>query len=118
MVQKRSGATQRAWTLRRQGSATDLDQWLIDLTTFNARDKWSDSSEPTTSIPVFPLRMARHPSIFIRWDEPVQKPDNLKGRCVGLPEWAQTAAVYSRGFLVHQEGLDLACIESSGYKQA
>jgi 4,5-dihydroxyphthalate decarboxylase len=29
---------------------------------------------------------------------------------VGIPEWAQTAAVYSRGFLVHEYGLDLASI--------
>src|SRR5207302_306611 len=29
----------------------------------------------------------------------------------GIPEWAQTAAVYSRGFLQHQYGIDLASIQ-------
>jgi 4,5-dihydroxyphthalate decarboxylase len=44
----------------------------------------------------------------------------LAGRRVGLPEWAQTAAVYSRGLLVHQYGLDLSSIEwiQAGVNQA
>jgi 4,5-dihydroxyphthalate decarboxylase len=64
-----------------------------------------------TAIPVFPMRIARHSSIYIRRDGPVHKPADLKGRRVGIPEWAQTSAVFSRGFLVHQYGLDLASIE-------
>jgi 4,5-dihydroxyphthalate decarboxylase len=63
------------------------------------------------AIPVFPLRMARHSSIYVRRDGPVQEPADLAGRRIGIPEWAQTASVYSRGFLVHQYGLDLAAIE-------
>jgi 4,5-dihydroxyphthalate decarboxylase len=53
----------------------------------------------------------RHSSIYVRRDGPVKKPADLVGRKVGLPEWAQTAAVYSRGMLVHQFGLDLAAID-------
>ena len=30
---------------------------------------------------------------------------------MGIPEWAQTAVVYVRGFLVHQHGVDLASVE-------
>jgi 4,5-dihydroxyphthalate decarboxylase len=71
----------------------------------------SQGDESLTAIPVFPLRMARHSSIYVRRDGQVQKPADLAGRRVGIPEWAQTASVYSRGMLVHQYGLDLAASE-------
>jgi 4,5-dihydroxyphthalate decarboxylase len=47
----------------------------------------------------------------VRRDGPVKTPADLVGRKVGIPEWAQTAAVYSRGLLAHQYGLDLAAIQ-------
>jgi 4,5-dihydroxyphthalate decarboxylase len=53
----------------------------------------------------------RHPSIYVRRDGPVRAPADLKGRRVGVPEWAQTAAVYSRGALIHQYGVALQDIE-------
>lgn len=71
----------------------------------------SSGDTSLTAIPVFPMRIARHSSIYIRRDGPVQKPADLRGRRVGIPEWAQTSTVFSRGFLVHQFGLDLASIE-------
>jgi len=71
----------------------------------------SQGDESLTAIPVFPLRMPRHSSIYIRRDGPVQKPADLAGRRVGIPEWAQTASVYTRGLLAHQYGLDMASIE-------
>jgi 4,5-dihydroxyphthalate decarboxylase len=63
------------------------------------------------AIPVFPSRVPRHSSIYIRRDGPVKQPSDLAGRKVGLPEWAQTAAVYSRGLLVHHYGIPLSAIE-------
>jgi 4,5-dihydroxyphthalate decarboxylase len=80
----------------------------------------SQGDESLTAIPVFPMRIARHSSIYVRRDGPVQQPADLKGCRVGLPEWAQTAAVYSRGFLVHQYGMDLSSIEwlQAGVDQA
>ena len=63
------------------------------------------------ALPVFPSRVFRHGSLFVRKDGPVRKIADLSGRRVGLPEWAQTAAVYSRGFLQHQYGIDLTSIQ-------
>jgi 4,5-dihydroxyphthalate decarboxylase len=63
------------------------------------------------AIPVFPSRIFRHASVFVRRDGPVKAPPDLAGRHVGLPEWAQTASVYSRGFLMHQFDVDLASIK-------
>jgi 4,5-dihydroxyphthalate decarboxylase len=64
-----------------------------------------------SAIPVFPSRVFRHSSIYIRSDGSVRKPENLRGRRIGLPEWAQTAAVYSRGLLMHEYGLKLQDID-------
>lgn len=71
----------------------------------------SQGDDSVTALPVFPSRVARHSSIYIRRDGPVRKPADLAGRRVGVPEWAQTAAVYSRGLLMHHFGVDLASIE-------
>ena len=62
------------------------------------------------AVPVFPHRAFRQGSIYVRSDSPVRDPRELAGRSVGVPEWAQTAAVYARGLLVEQYGLDLAQI--------
>jgi 4,5-dihydroxyphthalate decarboxylase len=71
----------------------------------------SQGDTSLTAIPVFPSRVFRQSSIYVRRDGPIKAPADLAGRRVGLPEWAQTAAVYSRGFLMHQYGLDLASID-------
>ena len=71
----------------------------------------SQGAAPIVAIPVFPSRVARHSSIYIRRDGPVKSPADLKGRRIGIPEWAQTASVYSRGLLQHQYGVDLTSIE-------
>jgi 4,5-dihydroxyphthalate decarboxylase len=71
----------------------------------------SQDDRSLSAIPVFPSRVFRHSSIYVRRDGPVSVPADLKGRRIGLPEWAQTAAVYSRGALMHQYGLALQDIE-------
>jgi 4,5-dihydroxyphthalate decarboxylase len=72
------------------------------------------------ALPIFPSRMFRHSSLYVREDSALKEVSELKGKRVGIPEWAQTAAVYSRGFLVHQYGLALKDIEwvQSGVNQA
>ncbi|MGA7326077.1 MAG: ABC transporter substrate-binding protein [Rhodomicrobium sp.] len=71
----------------------------------------SQGDHSLTALPVFPSRIFRHSSIYVRRDGPVRSPQDLAGKRIGLPEWAQTAAVYSRGFMMHQYGIDLAGID-------
>ena len=52
----------------------------------------SQGDTSLSAIPVFPSRMFRHSSIYVRSGGPVRAPADLKGRRVGIPEWAQTAA--------------------------
>ncbi len=70
----------------------------------------SQGNSPFSGIPVFPSRVPRHSSIYVRKGSGVKQPSDLKGKRVGIPEWAQTAAVYSRGLLQHEYGVDLASI--------
>ncbi|MCS6931335.1 MAG: ABC transporter substrate-binding protein [Acetobacteraceae bacterium] len=70
----------------------------------------SQGDESIVGIPVFPSRVFRHSSIYVRADGPVTRPEDLAGRRVGVPEWAQTAAVYSRGALARQFGVDLRSV--------
>jgi len=71
----------------------------------------SQGDASVTALPVFPSRVARHSSIYVRRDGPVKKPADLARRRIGVPEWAQTAAVYSRGLLMHHFGIDLSSID-------
>ena len=62
------------------------------------------------ALPIFPSRVFRHSSLYVRDGGPMKTITDLKGRKVGIPEWAQTAAVYSRGFLQDQYGIELSSI--------
>jgi 4,5-dihydroxyphthalate decarboxylase len=62
-------------------------------------------------IPVFPSRAFRHSSIYVRKDSAIKSPQDLAGKKIGIPEWAQTASIYSRGMLAHEYGVDLTSIE-------
>ncbi len=51
------------------------------------------------AIPVFPLRSFRHSFIFVHEDAGISKPEQLKGKRVGVPEYQMTAALWARGIL-------------------
>ena len=63
------------------------------------------------AIPVFPSRIFRQSSIFVRAGSGIERAQDLAGKRVGVPEWAQTAAIYTRAYLTHQVGIALADID-------
>jgi 4,5-dihydroxyphthalate decarboxylase len=71
----------------------------------------SQDDDGITAIPVFPSRVFRQSSLFVRHDSPIKDARDLAGKRVGLPEWAQTASIYTRGWLVHQMGVALTDID-------
>lgn len=71
----------------------------------------SQGDTTLVAIPVFVSRMFRHSSFYVRADSGLTDPSQLAGKRIGVPEWAQTAAIYSRGILAHHHGVDLASIE-------
>jgi 4,5-dihydroxyphthalate decarboxylase len=62
-------------------------------------------------IPVFPSRVFRHGSIFVRSDSPLSDAADLAGKRIGIPQWTQTAVTYVRGFLQHDAGVPLTSID-------
>jgi 4,5-dihydroxyphthalate decarboxylase len=65
---------------------------------------------PFVALPVFPSRVFRHGYIFINKRSGIRGPKDLEGRRVGLPLYTQTAAIWARGHLQHQFGVDLGTI--------
>lgn len=63
------------------------------------------------AIPVFPSRAFRHSSIYVRGGSGLATPRDLAGKRVGVPEWAQTAAIYTRGLLTHEYGVPLSSVQ-------
>jgi len=65
----------------------------------------ADGDRSLTAIPVFPSRMFRLSAWFVCADGPVQRPEDLRGKRVGDPDWAMTAGIYARGWLQHEIGV-------------
>lgn len=57
-------------------------------------------------VPVFPSRSFRHSSIFVNRGSGITRPEQLRGKRIGLPEYQQTAALWARGILSEQHGVD------------
>lgn len=62
-------------------------------------------------IPVFPSRVFRLSNIYINTDAGIKAPGDLKGKKIGTPEWAQTASVYTRGWLTDHVGVKLQDVD-------
>jgi 4,5-dihydroxyphthalate decarboxylase len=71
----------------------------------------SQGNRDMVGIPVFPSRVFRHSSIYVRADAGIASPRDLAGKRVGVGEWAMTAVIYVRGFLAEQYGVDLFSID-------
>ena len=56
-------------------------------------------------IPVFTTRKMFHTMILVRKDRGIDTPADLKGKKIGVPEYQQTAALWSRGILQHEFGV-------------
>jgi 4,5-dihydroxyphthalate decarboxylase len=71
-------------------------------------------------LPVFASRMFRMSSFYINRKSGIKTAADLRGKKIGLPEWAQTAAVYTRGWLQHEVGVPLTEIDwyQAGTEQA
>ncbi len=67
----------------------------------------AQGNSPFIGIPVFPSRVFRHSAFYVRADRGIKSPKDLEGKSVGIPEWAQTAGMYARGYLSETAGVDL-----------
>ena len=61
-------------------------------------------------VPVFLSRFFRHSMFYLPPGSAIREPKDLEGRRVGVPEYQMTAAVWGRGLLAHEYGVDLGSI--------
>jgi 4,5-dihydroxyphthalate decarboxylase len=66
--------------------------------------KTAQNTCPYVAVPVFLSRAFRHTSIYVRKDR-IHKPEDLKGRRIGLPEYQLSAHVWARAILQDDHGV-------------
>ncbi|MGI9533306.1 ABC transporter substrate-binding protein [Lutimonas sp.] len=59
-----------------------------------------------TLLPIFPLRMFRHKSIFIHADSSIKKPEDLKGKKIGTPGYSSSSLTWIRGMVKDEYGIN------------
>ena len=55
----------------------------------------SQDDDSVAGIPVFPSRVFRQSSLFVLPDSEITEASDLRGKRIGIPEWAQTASIYA-----------------------
>jgi len=65
----------------------------------------NDGFRDYSLIPVFPLRLFRHKSIFINTDSGIKKPEDLRGKKVATPGFSSTSLTWLRGIVQHEYGV-------------
>jgi 4,5-dihydroxyphthalate decarboxylase len=58
-------------------------------------DRW-------VGLPIFTTRRMFNVGVLVRKDSGIDKPVDLKGKKMGVPEYQQTAALWTRGYLQHE----------------
>jgi 4,5-dihydroxyphthalate decarboxylase len=84
---------------------------ITELSLSNTMNLVAKGTCPYIGIPVFPSRLFRHSSIYIRTDRGIDRPQDLRGKMVGVPEYQMTAAVWIRGILQDEYGVRAADVK-------
>jgi 4,5-dihydroxyphthalate decarboxylase len=66
--------------------------------------KHAEGTCPYIAVPVFLSRAFRHTSIYVRTDR-IKRPEDLKGKRIGIPEYQLTANVWARAVLQDDFGV-------------
>jgi len=101
LVTSRVGAPELFW---RQLKFSDFDVSEMSIASLTI----ATSKQPTewVALPVFSMRRFFHSEILVRAAAGIDQPSDLRGKRIGVPEYQQTAAVWCRGILSDEFGLD------------
>src|ERR1700712_3813526 len=80
----------------------EFDICELSLSSFTV--KTAQGGGPYVGVPCFVSRAFRHTSIYVRTDR-IKKPEDLKGKKVGVPEYQLTANVWARAILEDDYGV-------------
>jgi 4,5-dihydroxyphthalate decarboxylase len=71
----------------------------LTIATSQAKTDW-------VGLPIFTSRRFFHTGVLVRTDRGIEKPADLAGKKVGVPEFQQTAALWTRSVLRSEYGVD------------
>lgn len=69
---------------------------------------WAAGKCPFVAIPVFPSKVFRHGFVTLNRRSGIHSPKDLAGRRIGVPLYTMTAAIWMRGMLEDDHGVDLS----------
>ena len=75
-------------------------------TAFFGKEGHESATQHRVGLPIFTTRRFFHADILVRRNSKIETPSDLKGRRVGVPEYQQTAALWTRGALQHEFGVE------------
>ena len=91
------------------GRQTKIDGKEFDAAEFYTATYIADLPYKTlgyTAIPIFVKRMFRHSYLYINKRAGIRSPADLNGKRIGVQNWLTTTAVWARGLLEDEYGLD------------
>lgn len=88
----------------RMGHRQEFDVSEMSSAEYIVRASTGDS--PFVALPVFPSRLFRHGFIVINRRSGIRQPKDLEGRRIGVQLYTMTAAVFIRGLLRDEFGVD------------
>ncbi len=88
------------FTLNREWDVSELS-----FAKFAAQVSREDSD--IIGLPVICSRLFRFSSFYINKNSGIKKVEDLRGKKIGSPEWAHSAAVYMRGWMMNDIGIPL-----------
>jgi len=78
---------------------------VTELSFSNFMLRTANGDCPYVGIPAFPSRTFRHSALYIRTDRGIERPQDLRGKLVGVREYSNTAALVVRGLLEDEYGV-------------
>jgi 4,5-dihydroxyphthalate decarboxylase len=99
-------AEQIFWRMLRHA---EFDASEMSLAGYSIRR--AEGNDDFLAIPVFPSRVFRHSSVYVHADAGISTPEDLRGKTVGVGDYRMTAAVWARGFLSDDHGVESSAIE-------
>ena len=95
-------------TFDRMGGKLEFDASEMSSSEFISR--FGAGRCPFVAVPAFASRVFRHGFIFFNRKSGIRAPKDLEGRRVGVPLYSMSAAIWIRGLLQHEYGVELGKI--------
>jgi 4,5-dihydroxyphthalate decarboxylase len=89
----------------RMGRSLDFD--ACEMSSSEVFSRHAAGRREMVALPVFPSRVFRHGFVTVN-RKAVKSPKDLEGKRIGVPLYTQTAAVFIRGLLRDEYGVDLS----------